>query len=107
MLLAAIGYWPVAIVPSLGVIGLVMTGVLLDFCVQMNLVLGQREIYALEATSRARLNALYFTSIFIGGAVGSTIASPLYAFGGWNAVLIAGSALPLIALLRFIVAGQR
>jgi predicted MFS family arabinose efflux permease len=107
MLLAAIGYWPVAIVPSLGVIGLVMTGVLLDFCVQMNLVLGQREIYALESTSRARLNALYFTSIFIGGAVGSLIASPLYAFGGWSAVLMVGSAFPLIALLRFVVAGQR
>ena len=99
--LAAVGFWPVAIAPSLGVAGLIFTGVLLDFCVQMNMVLGQRAIYALDAASRARLNALYVTSVFIGGAIGSLIASPLYAWGGWNAVLIAGSAFPVLALLRF------
>jgi predicted MFS family arabinose efflux permease len=106
MVLAAAGFWPIAIAPSLGVIGLIFTGVLLDFCVQMNMVLGQRAIYALDAASRARLNALYVTSIFIGGALGSLIASPLYAYAGWTGVLIAGSAFPLIALLRFVMAGH-
>ncbi len=107
MIAAAGGYWPMAFVPSLGAFGLVATGVLLDFCVQMNMVLGQREIYALDAASRGRLNALYVTSIFIGGAVGSLIASPLYAWGGWIAVLVAGSAFPLVALVRFVAAGGR
>ena len=107
MILGAACYWPIALVPSLGAIGMVCTGVLLDFCVQMNMVLGQREVYALDAASRGRLNALYVTSVFIGGALGSLIASPLYAHAGWTGVLIAGSVFPALALLRFIVAGMR
>ena len=107
MALAAAGYWSIIAVPSSGVVGLVVTGVLLDFCVQMNMVLGQREIYALDAASRGRLNALYVTSVFIGGAVGSLVASPLYAHGGWSWVVFAGSALPMLALLRFVAAGLR
>ncbi|MGX5219423.1 MFS transporter [Pseudomonas sp. S9] len=84
------------------VIGLALTGVLLDFACQMNMVLGQRAVYALDAHSRARLNALYMTTIFIGGAIGSAIASPLYEAAGWTGVVIAGGALPLIALLVFL-----
>ncbi len=107
MVFAVVGFWPIGIWPSLGVLGLVTTGVLLDFCVQMNMVLGQREIYALDAHSRGRLNALYMTSIFIGGSLGSLIASPLYTHGGWPTVLMAGSLFPLLALLRFALAGFR
>ncbi len=107
MSMAALGYWPLALAPSLGVAGMICTGVLLDFCVQMNMVLGQREIYALDAASRGRLNALYVTGIFIGGATGSLIASPLYAHGGWPWIVIAGSGLPLLALLRFVAGGLR
>ena len=55
-----------------------VTGVVLDFCVQMNMVLGQRAVYSLDAKSRGRLNALYMTSIFIGGAFGSSVASAVY-----------------------------
>ena len=105
--LAIVGYWPVVAMPSLGVVGLVLTGVLLDFCVQMNMVLGQREIYQLDAASRGRLNALYVTSVFIGGALGSLLASPLYAWGGWPVVAVVASAFPLVALVRFLVADRR
>jgi hypothetical protein len=52
--------------PGMSVIGLGLT-VLLDFAVQMNMVIGQREVYALDPASRGRLNALYMTSIFLGG----------------------------------------
>ena len=107
MSLAAAGYWSATLLPGLGPIALVFTGVLLDFCVQMNMVLGQREIYALDAASRGRLNALYVTSVFVGGAIGSLIASPLYARGGWLAIVVAGSAFPLLALLRFVAARMR
>ena len=47
------------------------------------------------------------TSIFIGGSIGSAIASPLYEHGGWSTVLIVGSVFPLLALTRFAVAGFR
>ncbi|MGV2293180.1 MFS transporter [Trinickia sp. YCB016] len=102
--LAAIGYLPAMLVPSLGVFGLVGTGLLLDFAVQMNLVLGQREIYQLDPNSRNRLNSIYMTSVFVGGAVGSAIASTLYKHGGWTWVAVAGMLFPLLALSRFLFA---
>jgi MFS family permease len=73
----------------------------------MNMVLGQRAVYSLDAKSRGRLNALYMTSIFIGGAFGSSVASAVYEQGGWLWIVIVGSAFPLLALLRFLSASQR
>ncbi|QJR80148.1 MFS transporter [Alteromonas pelagimontana] len=102
MILAAVSFVPGLFNLPFGLMFLALTGVLLDFAVQMNMVLGQREIYALDPHSRGRLNALYMTSIFIGGAAGSTMAGALYAYGGWFAVAIMGSALPLLALLVFL-----
>ena len=66
-----------------------------------------RATTALAANSRSRLNALYMTSIFIGGAFGSAIASSVYEHGGWLGVMLVGSAFPLVALLRFLSASRR
>ena len=104
--LAAISYLPAMLVPRLGVFGLVGTGLLLDFAVQMNLVLGQREIYQLDPKSRNRLNSVYMTSVFVGGAVGSAIASTLYKHGGWTWVAVVGMLFPLLALSRFLFAAR-
>jgi len=89
--------------PGYSVIGLGVTGVLLDFAVQMNMVLGQRAVYALDPASRGRLNALYMTSIFVGGAIGSAMASALYEHDGWKGVIAFGAGLPLVALAVFVL----
>ncbi|MBE8590970.1 MFS transporter [Pseudomonas sp. MAFF 301449] len=107
MLFAVLSFLPAFVHPLYSVIGLAVTGVVLDFCVQMNMVLGQRAVYALDAHSRSRLNALYMTSIFIGGAFGSAIASSVYEHGGWLGVMMVGSAFPLVALLRFVSASRQ
>ncbi|WP_460138602.1 MFS transporter [Pseudomonas sp. H2_D07] len=107
MLFAALSFLPAFIHPLFSVIDLAVTGVVLDFCVQMNMVIGQRAVYALDAHSRSRLNALYMTSIFIGGAFGSAIASSVYEHGGWLGVVVVGSALPLVALWRFFSASRQ
>lgn len=93
--------------PLARVLGLVLCAVLLDFAVQLNMVLGQREVYALEQNSRARLNALYMTSIFVGGATGSAIASPIYENFGWQGAALIGGAFPAAALLLALWAGWR
>ncbi|MFJ2453805.1 MFS transporter [Pseudomonas protegens] len=103
MLLAALSFIPSLVHPAYSVIGMAVTGVVLDFCVQMNMVLGQRAVYALDAHSRSRLNALYMTSIFIGGAFGSSIASAVYEHSGWLGIVLVGSAFPLLALMRFLL----
>ncbi|MDE1182130.1 MFS transporter [Paraburkholderia sp.] len=106
LVVGALAYLPGLLHPATGVIGLVVTGIVLDFAVQMNMVLGQREIYALHAASRNRLNAIYMTSIFVGGAFGSALASPLYERGGWQLVACVATAFPLIALIHYLSAGR-
>lgn len=107
MVLGVLSFLPAFINPFYGVIGLAVTGVALDFAVQMNMVLGQRAVYALGTANRGRLNALYMISIFIGGAMGSSVASSLYEHAGWLAIAAAGSALSLIALVVFSVVSRR
>jgi predicted MFS family arabinose efflux permease len=85
------------------VVGLGATALLLDFCMQFNMVLGQRAIYSLPPESRSRLNALYMTSLFVGGAVGSALASGMYAKWGWQAIALAASVVSFSAALDSVV----
>jgi len=102
----------VCFLPSLfelpnGIIILALTGVFIDFAVQANMVLGQRAVYSLEPQSRARLNAIYMTSIFVGGAVGSLIASPLYEAEGWTSVALVAAGMPLISLIGYLLTNNK
>jgi len=80
---------------------LVAAGILLDFGVTTNLVLGQRAIFVLGAEYRSRLNGLYMATFFAGGALGSALGGLAFAHGGWAMASWLGFALPVIALLYF------
>lgn len=73
--------------------------VLLDMGVQTSLILGQHTIYQLDPDARARLNSAFIATFFIGGALGSELASVAYHLAGWTAVTALGTALPVLALL--------
>lgn len=80
---------------------LVVAAILLDVGCILNLVLGQRAIYVLGPEIRSRLNALYMASAFLGGAVGSAIASAVYVHGGWIATSCTGAGFAVVALLYY------
>jgi predicted MFS family arabinose efflux permease len=82
-------------------VALLAAGVVLDAGVQGTQVIGQRIIYALGDEARSRLNGLYIALFFVGGAVGSSIASLVYAYGGWQRISEIGLAFPLAALALF------
>ncbi|RZT43002.1 MFS transporter [Cupriavidus agavae] len=106
MVTAALSFLPGLLGGSLAILALGLTGVFLDFAVQMNMVLGQRAIYALDAASRGRLNALYMTAIFVGGAAGSAIASTLYTRFGWAGIVATGGTLALVSLAAFLASSR-
>ncbi|RAP58303.1 MFS transporter [Oleiagrimonas sp. MCCC 1A03011] len=87
---------------DLRLVTLAAAGVLLDFSVTANLVLGQRAIYSLGAAERGRLNGLFMATFFVGGAVGSALGGWAYAHGGWPLTLGAGLVLPGLSLLYFL-----
>lgn len=84
---------------ALGIGVLAVVGIVLDFGVSANLVLGQRAIFSLGADIRSRLNGLYIATFFLGGAAGSAVGAWVYATGGWSAVTWLGAALPIPVLL--------
>ncbi|MCS6588357.1 MFS transporter [Curtobacterium flaccumfaciens] len=66
---------------------------LLDVAVQAANVLNQTRLFSVDPAARSRLNTAFVTSNFIGGAIGSALASVLWNAGGWTAVTIGGAVL--------------
>ncbi len=83
-------------------VAIVVGACLLDLGVQMCLVLGQQAIYSLDESQRSRLNTLYISIFFLGGAVGSALASQAYGHGGWTWVVAIGSGGPLLAFFYWL-----
>ena len=44
-------------------------------------------IYTLDETSHSRINTIYMTSYFIGGALGTYVGLLCWKHGGWSLVL--------------------
>jgi cyanate permease len=77
---------------------LAIAGVLLDLAVQGHQVFSQQEIYGLRADARARINAVFTTTIFVGGALASAASGVLYDASGWTGVTLLSAALPAVGL---------
>ncbi len=77
--------------------GALVAGViLLDAGAQMMQIANQTRIFGLGAEARSRLNTVYMTMYFVGGAVGSALASMAWERWQWDGVC--GLQLVLIAL---------
>jgi predicted MFS family arabinose efflux permease len=88
-------------------VALGIAAVALDAAVQFNQVLGQRMIYAVAADARGRINAVYMTAVFAGGAAGSLLASVSFHAGGWTATAVTGGAIAATALALFLTEPRR
>ncbi|QRF24778.1 MFS transporter [Alicyclobacillus sp. TC] len=70
--------------------GLILGVILLDLGVQAAQISNQARIYSLRPDARNRLNTVYMTSYFIGGALGSAIGADMYAHFHWLGVASVG-----------------
>jgi predicted MFS family arabinose efflux permease len=104
MVIAAISFLLIYLFQDHSMLALVIlfiSAITLDMAVSGNLVLGQRAIYLLGSEARGRLNGLFMSIFFIGGAVGSSLGGWAYAYRGWSFTALLGGALPLLSLLYF------
>jgi predicted MFS family arabinose efflux permease len=104
MIIAALSFLLIYLFQNHSTVALVLlfvSAITLDMAVSGNLVLGQRVIYSLGSEARGRLNGLFMSIFFVGGAIGSSLGGWSYAQGGWNLSSLIGVALPLLALLYF------
>ncbi|KAA0685334.1 MFS transporter [Neorhizobium sp. P12A] len=89
-----------AAVPT--IIGLAVLAFLIDAGIQANQVASQRIIFSAAAPdSRGRVNAIYMTITFIGGAIGSLLGTITYHWGGWTASAVTGGVIGLLLVILF------
>ena len=73
--------------------------VLIDIGMQCIQLSNQSTAFSLNPKASSRINSLFMTCYFLGGASGTFIAGTAWQYGGWNGVCVAGAALALIVLL--------
>jgi predicted MFS family arabinose efflux permease len=84
---------------------LLVVGVLfMDAAVQSSNLLGQSVIYELLPQARSRLTAIYMTTMFVGGSLGSWAAAHAYERWGWAGACGAAAAFPAVGLLGWLAA---
>jgi predicted MFS family arabinose efflux permease len=87
---------------GLSIARLVAAAIVLDLGVWSAQVLGQRTIYALRPDARSRLNGLFISVFFVGGAVGSASAGAGFERGGWTAVVHLGMGAGALGVLSWL-----
>ncbi|HFZ8995359.1 TPA: MFS transporter [Citrobacter freundii] len=70
-----------------------------DLGLQSSLVAHQNLVYSLEPQARGRLNALLFTLVFTGMALGSVLGSQIYTLANWEGVVGLATVSGVIALV--------
>jgi predicted MFS family arabinose efflux permease len=86
---------------------LLVVGVLfMDAAVQSSNLLSQSVIYELLPQARSRITAIYMTTMFIGGALGSVAGARAYESWGWPGACAAAAAFPVVGLLAWLAAGR-
>ena len=101
-LLVTVSFALMFLLPALPVQGqwllIALSAVGFDLGLQSSLVAHQNLVYSLEPQARGRLNALLFTMVFIGMALGSVLGSQVYALANWEGVVTLATFSSAIAL---------
>ncbi|KQV42715.1 MULTISPECIES: MFS transporter [unclassified Rhizobium] len=85
---------------------LVIGVIVLDFGIQGALVSNQHIVYALDPEARSRLNTIFMTAMFLGGAAGAALATQAWSLAGWFGVSVLGGFLAVVALIVRFLARQ-
>ncbi|MDE1191147.1 MAG: MFS transporter [Arachidicoccus sp.] len=75
----------VQLFPS-SIIAFIFTTLLMDIGVQATQISNIAQVYSLDETANSRINTMYMTLMFMGGAIGTWVGVKCWAAGGWSLV---------------------
>jgi predicted MFS family arabinose efflux permease len=84
--------------------GLAVGVILLDVATQGGMVANQSRIYSLSADSHSRVNSAYMVAYFVGGALGSILATSAWSVWRWPGVCALGVTMGTVALVAHLTA---
>jgi predicted MFS family arabinose efflux permease len=83
--------------------GLVIGVIILDMGVQATHISNQSIIFALRPEARNRINTIYMVTYFIGGSLGTFIATQLWKNYEWTGVCVTGAIIAIVTLVIHFV----
>lgn len=78
---------------------IIISAIGFDFGVQAVLVSHQTLVYGIDPTARGRLNAIFFTGMFIGMASGAALGSQALMILGWSGVVALATIAGILSLI--------
>ncbi|HEY6497145.1 MAG TPA: MFS transporter [Trebonia sp.] len=88
-------------------LGLLVVGTLvMDAAVQSSNLLGQSVIYELLPAARSRITAIYMTSMFIGGSLGSWAAAHAYDRWNWPGACATAAIFPAVGIVAWLCSAR-
>jgi predicted MFS family arabinose efflux permease len=106
-LLVAIAAFVISGAAPRSVVAVVVSIALFSVGVQAVQVMTQTRMMSIDPAARSRLNTLFVVGNFIGGSIGSALASSLWSAGGWPLVMGSASSILALALLVWVVQRKR
>jgi predicted MFS family arabinose efflux permease len=96
---SASSWWPLVL--------MLVSANLLNVGLVVDQTLSRRAINLVRPEARGRMNGLFVGLFFVGGAIGSAVAGPAWAAGGWPLTCAAGAAFGIAALMAAVALRSR
>lgn len=87
--------------------GLIVGVVLIDLGVQSAHIMNQTDFFLIKSTAVNRLNTVYMVSYFIGGSLGTWLASVAWQYYQWGGVCFVGTAMGVLALTAHLLFSRK
>lgn len=87
--------------------GLIVGVVLVDLGVQSAHIMNQTDFFLIKSTAVNRLNTVYMVSYFIGGSLGTWLASVAWQYYQWSGVCFVGTAMGVLALTAHLIFSRK
>lgn len=102
-LLVVLGSWAFTYFAGETYWGLIVGVILVDLGVQSSHIMNQTNYFLIKSNAVNRLNTVYMVCYFIGGSLGTWLASIAWQYAQWNGVCFVGASFGLLALIAHIL----